>query len=301
MKLLLLGKDGQVGWELQRALQPLGEVVALGRGGNEMHCGDLGNAMGLRQTVRSLKPDVIVNAAAYNAVDKAEEEPELARLINAVAPAILAEESARLGSVLIHYSTDYVFDGSGDHPWSEADQARPLSTYGHSKREGEAAILESGCRHLIFRTSWVYGGHGQNFIKTMLRLGRKRDVLNVIDDQIGVPTGAELLADVTSLALRSMLLNSSLGGLYHLVPAGETSWYGYARFIFEQASELGETLKLKTLNPIPTAGYPLPAARPKNSRLSTEKLREAFALQLPQWQLGVTRMLTEWLGNNVAG
>lgn len=296
LRLLLLGKDGQVGWELQRALQPLGELTALGRSGSDGYSGDLQDLDGLRNTLQALRPDVVVNAAAYNAVDKAESEPDLALRVNAEAPGILAEEASRQGALLVHYSTDYVFDGTGNRPWSESDEAHPLSAYGRSKKKGEEAIARSSCHHLIFRTSWVYGCHGQNFVKTMVGLGRERDVLNVIEDQVGVPTGAELLADITCHAIRTALVDPSVSGLYHLVPGGETSWYGYARFIFDVAAELGETMQLKSLNPIAAAEFPLPAPRPRNSRLSTEKLTATFGLHLPPWKIGVARMMREWLG-----
>lgn len=296
MKLLLLGKTGQVGWELQRGLAPLGELIALDRHGDRGLCGDLADLQGLRNTVRQLQPDVIVNAAAYTAVDKAESEREQAQRINAQAPQLLAEEMHRLGGWLLHYSTDYVFDGSGSAPWQEADTVAPLNHYGQSKLQGEQAIQASGCRHLIFRTSWVYGAHGGNFAKTMLRLARERKQLRVIDDQIGAPTGAELLADVSAHALRSAIGNPALAGVYHLAASGEASWYDYARFVIEQARASGETLAVHSIEAIPTSAYPTPARRPHNSRLDTRKLRERFALHLPHWQDGVSRMLKEVTG-----
>lgn len=298
MKILLLGKNGQVGWELQRSLAPLGELIALDRQNAAGLCGDLSNLDGLRQTLRNLRPDIVVNAAAYTAVDKAESEPELAQLINAQAPALLAEEMQRLGGWLVHYSTDYVFDGSGSTPWQETDAVASLSRYGHSKLLGEQAIQASGCQHLIFRTSWVYGAHGNNFAKTMLRLVRERTELKVIDDQFGAPTGAELLADVTVHSLRSAIAQPQLAGLYHLAAGGETSWYDYARFVIEQARTLGETLAVEDISPIPTSAYPTPARRPHNSRLDTRKLRQNFGLHLPHWQDGVSRMLKEFTGKH---
>jgi len=292
MKILLLGKNGQVGWELQRSLAPLGEVIALGSA--EANFTDLD---GLAETVRAVAPDVIVNAAAHTAVDKAESEPELARTINALAPAVLAEQAKLLNALFIHYSTDYVFDGSGDTPWLENDATGPLSVYGATKREGEQLIQQSGCKHLIFRTSWVYGARGGNFAKTMLRLAQERDRMKVIDDQIGAPTGAELLSDVTAHALRAARLNPELSGLYHLVAAGETSWHGYARFVLDFAQRAGVALKVspEAIEAVPTSVFPTPAKRPHNSRLNTEKLQNTFDLHLPSWQAGVERMLAEIL------
>lgn len=294
MKILLLGKNGQVGWELQRSLAPLGELVALDADSREM-CGDFTNPDGVIQTIRALKPDVIVNAAAHTAVDKAESEPELARSINALAPNVLAQEARRSGAWLIHYSTDYVFDGSGNRAWRETDQTGPLSVYGATKLEGEHLIRQSGCLHLIFRTSWVYGTRGGNFARTMLRLAQERDSLSVVNDQIGAPTGAELLADVTAHAIRAA--QPELSGLYHLAASGETSWHGYANFVIEFARRTGMALKTTPggIKAIPTSDFPLPARRPLNSRLDTAKLRSAFGLTLPVWQNGVARTLTEIL------
>lgn len=297
MKILLFGKSGQVGWELQRALAVLGEVVALGHDSAKLHA-DFSRPGALAATVRAVQPAVVVNAAAHTAVDKAESEPELARALNATAPGVLALECAALGATLVHYSTDYVFDGSGDAPRSEAAPTDPLSVYGRTKLEGEMLIQQSGCRHLILRTSWVYAARGGNFAKTMLRLAAEREVLKVIDDQIGAPTGAELLADATAHALGAMAAQPGLGGLYHLVASGETSWHGYARFVIEWARAQGVALTVPAdqVLPIPTAAYPTPAQRPLNSRLSTEKFRRDFGLHLPHWQLGVERMLREVLG-----
>ncbi len=296
MKILLLGKNGQVGWELQRALSPLGELVALDRYSENGLCGDLSDLESLRTTVRKLQPQIVVNAAAYTAVDKAESEPGKAHLVNALAPQILANEIGLIGGLLVHYSTDYVFDGSGNAPWQESDSTAPINQYGLSKLAGELAIQASGCNHLIFRTSWVYGSRGKNFPKTMLQLARERECLKVIDDQIGVPTGAELIADVTAHALRSTVCNSQLSGLYHLAPSGETSWFDVAGFVIEQARSRGTTLAVQSIEPIPTSAYPTPAIRPHNSRLDTRKLRENFKLHLPSWQDGVSRMLKEVQG-----
>jgi dTDP-4-dehydrorhamnose reductase len=292
MKILLLGKNGQVGWELQRALAPLGELVVLDRHSRD-HCGDLSDLDGLRQTLQTLKPDVIVNAAAYTAVDKAEVEHDAAMLINALAPQVMAQEAHRGGALLVHFSTDYVFDGSGVQPWAEDAEVAPVNFYGQSKVAGEQAILASGCQHLIFRTSWVYAARGNNFAKTMLRLAAERDTLSVIADQHGVPTSAELLADVTAHAITRTLRAPALSGLYHLVPGGETSWHAYAQWVIEFARAQGKPVRATTVTAIPTSAYPTPAARPLNSRLSNQKLQQAFGLHLPHWQGGVERMLTE--------
>lgn len=297
MRVVLLGKNGQVGWELQRSLSPLGELIALGSDSSDP-CGNLTDLDGLRQMLRTLRPDVVVNAAAYTAVDKAQSEPSLAHTLNATAPGVLAEEVAQLGGWLVHYSTDYVFDGSGTQPWLETDQPAPLNVYGQTKCAGEQAILESGCKHLIFRTSWVYGARGGNFAKTMLRLAQERERLTVIDDQFGAPTGADLLADVSAHALRQALQRPQDSGLYHLVAAGETNWWAYANFVIAQARRLRPDLALKVgeVAPVPTTAFPTPAKRPHNSRLATHKLQTTFNLKLPDWQPGVQRMLTETLG-----
>ncbi len=296
MKILLLGKNGQVGWELQRSLAPLGEVIALDSDSTEF-CGDFTNMQGLIQTVRAIAPDIIVNAAAHTAVDKAESEPEVVRTINSLAPTMLAQEAKRSGAWLIHYSTDYVFDGSGDKPWVETDDTKPLNVYGKTKLEGEQFIRQSGCKHLIFRTSWVYAARGGNFAKTMLRLAKERDSLSVINDQIGAPTGAELLADLTAQAIRTSLLKPELSGLYHVVASGETSWHGYASYVIDIAQKAGESMWItpEDVLPILTSAYTTPAKRPLNSRLDTSKFQAAFGLSLPHWQLGVNRMLTEIL------
>ena len=299
MKILLLGKNGQVGWELQRSLAPLGEVIALDHDGAPGLSGDFAHPESLAATVRDVAPDLIVNAAAHTAVDKAESEPELARAINALAPGVLAREAAALGALLVHYSTDYVFDGSGDAPWTEDAPTGPLSVYGATKLEGEQLIRDSGCRHLIFRTSWVYAARGGNFAKTMLKLAAERDKLTIIDDQHGAPTGAELLADVTAHAARMTLAQPELAGTYHLVAGGETTWHGYARHVIEFARARGVPIKVapEAILPVPTSAFPTPARRPANSRLDTRKLQQAFGLVLPAWQSGVERMLTEILPN----
>ncbi|WDY59340.1 dTDP-4-dehydrorhamnose reductase [Pseudomonas sp. PSKL.D1] len=299
MKILLLGKDGQVGWELQRALLVLGEVVALSRHPASTPygtlSGDLADLAGLRAAIGAVAPDVIVNAAAYTAVDKAETERELAHTVNALASQVMAEEAKRLDALLVHYSTDYVFDGTGTSAWKESDAVSPVNYYGDTKLQGEQLIVASGCKHLIFRTSWVYAARGNNFAKTMLRLAREKQTLNIIADQIGVPTSAELLADVAVLAVQKTLANPALCGIYHLAPTGETSWHAYATYVIEFARHNGETLAVEAINPIATTEYPTPARRPLNSRLDTQKLCKAFSLQLPDWKVGVTRMLMETL------
>lgn len=297
MNILLFGKNGQVGWELQRALAPLGRVVALGHDSTDWH-GDFSQPEALAATVRAVRPDIIVNAVAHTAVDKAESEPALAEAINATAPGVLAREAATLGATLLHYSTDYVFDGSGNQARAEDAPTGPLSVYGRSKLAGEQAIQASGCRHLIFRTSWVYAARGGNFAKTMLRLAAEREQLRIIDDQIGAPTGAELLADVSAHALRTLAQQPELCGLYHLCASGETSWHGYARHVIEWARAHGHPIKVAADQILsqPTSAYPTPATRPLNSRLDTRRLQHAFGLTLPLWQTGVERMLSEFLG-----
>lgn len=296
MKLLLLGKGGQVGWELQRSLAPLGELVALDFDSTDFHA-DFSRPEQLAETVLKVRPDVIVNAAAHTAVDKAESEPKLARKLNATSPGVVAEAAQQIGALMIHYSTDYVFEGSGDKPWQEDDATGPLSVYGRTKLEGEQLVAQNCARHLIFRTSWVFAARGGNFAKTMLRLAKERDRLTVIDDQFGAPTGAELLADVTAHAIRDTMRDPAKAGLYHLVAGGETTWYGYARFLLEQAEAAGVELKATaaTVDPVPTSAFPTPAARPRNSRLNTTRLQSTFGLTLPHWQSGVARMLRETL------
>ncbi len=297
MKILLLGRNGQLGWELQRSLAPLGEVIALASQAQDnpnQCCGDLANLEGLRQTLREIAPDLVVNAAAYTAVDKAQTDTEHAYAVNALGPAVLAEETLRLGAWLAHYSTDYVFDGSGQQPWRETDACAPLSVYGASKRQGELEVVRNP-RHLILRTSWVYAARGSNFAKTMLRLGAERDELRVIDDQMGAPTGAELLADVSATALRQAMAQPALAGLYHCAAAGQTSWHGYAQFVLQEARALGMPVRVaqERLVPIKSADYPVAAPRPLNSRLDCAKIANVFSIHLPSWQWGVRRILQE--------
>jgi dTDP-4-dehydrorhamnose reductase len=297
MKILLFGKNGQVGWELQRALAPLGEVIALDANSRE-HSADFSNPESLAATVRAVAPQWIVNAAAHTAVDKAESEPELARAINAGAPGVLAREAATMGAWLMHYSTDYVFDGSGCAARAEDAPTGPLGVYGATKLEGEQLIRASGCQHLIFRTSWVYAARGGNFARTMLKLAQERDALKVIDDQIGAPTGADLLADLSAHAMRSVALQPQLGGTYHAVASGHTSWHGYAVHVIANARARGLPIRVASgaIAAVPTSAFPTPARRPANSRLDTHKLRNTFGLRLPDWQSGVDRMLAEVLG-----
>ncbi|MES2715818.1 MAG: dTDP-4-dehydrorhamnose reductase [Pseudomonadota bacterium] len=298
MKIVLLGPNGQLGWELRRALAPLGTLIALPRqdaGGAPL--GDLSQPEALAAHLRSLRPDVVVNAGAYTAVDKAEADEALARTVNATSPGAVAQVMAELGGWLLHYSTDYVFDGSGDQPRHEDAATGPQSVYGRTKLEGEALIREAGGRHLILRTSWVHAARGGNFARTMLRLAAERERLTVIDDQIGAPTGADLLADISAHALRRALQDASVSGLYHAVAAGETSWCGYARHVLAFAQQHGVALKAgpEAVQAVPTSSYPTPARRPLNSRLDTSRLRQTFGLQLPDWRVGVERMLTEAL------
>jgi dTDP-4-dehydrorhamnose reductase len=300
LKVLLFGKSGQVGWELQRSLSPLGELIAVDfdpKGNPDGLCGNFSDLPGLAKTIQIVKPDVIVNAAAHTAVDKAETELDFARTLNALAPGVLAAEANKLGAWLVHYSTDYVFDGSGDKPWREDDITGPLSVYGQTKLEGEQAVAHCK-KHLILRTSWVYAAKGGNFAKTMLRLAKDRDQLTVIDDQVGAPTAAELLADVTALALRTVQDKPELAGLYHCAARGETSWFGYCRHVLAKAQTLGVALKAgpDNVTPIPTSSYPTPAKRPLNSRLNTDKIEAAFDLRMPNWQVHMDRMLDEICG-----
>jgi dTDP-4-dehydrorhamnose reductase len=303
-RILLLGKSGQLGWELQRSLAPLGEVIALDRGGGKPPwrepsssplCGDLGRPEQLAATVLALRPQVIVNAAAYTAVDRAESESEVAYAVNALAPGTLAEASATLGACLIHYSTDYVFDGSGSRPWKEDDPTEPLGVYGRTKLEGEQRVRSSGCRHVILRTSWVYAARGTNFPKTMLRLASERAELSVIDDQIGAPTGADLIADATAHVLRTIEREGRHGGTYHVTASGEASWFEFAKFVIEGARSRGWPLTVPPLaiRPVPTSAYPSVARRPLNSRLDCTRFEQDFDLRLPRWQDGVERLLDE--------
>jgi len=299
MKILLLGKNGQVGWELQRSLAPLGELVALDRTGDAARglCGDLQDLDGLRETVRALRPDVIVNAAAHTAVDKAESERDLAQRLNTEGPAALAEAANATGAWLVHYSTDYVFDGSGERPWTEDAPNGPLNVYGQTKLDGERAIAAAHPHHLILRTSWVYAARGGNFAKTMLRLAADRERLTVIDDQFGAPTGAELIADVTAHAIRQVMSRPQDAGIYHLAAAGETTWNGYARHVIDTARRLRPepALAVQEVAAVPSSAFPTPARRPHNSRLDTTRLQQTFGLSLPAWQHGVDRMLAETL------
>jgi dTDP-4-dehydrorhamnose reductase len=297
MKILLLGKNGQVGWELQRALAPLGEVVALDFDSPGDLRADFSQPDSLTATVRAVAPHIIVNAAAHTAVDKAESEPNLARAINATAPGVLARAAAASGAWLMHYSTDYVFNGQGNQPWKEDDATGPLSVYGQTKLEGENLIRQSGCKHLIFRTSWVYAARGGNFAKTMLRLAKERDRLTVIDDQVGAPTGADLLADLTAHALRTAQQRAEVCGTYHAVASGHTHWHGYAQHVIEFARAAGQPIQVAAdqIVAVPTSAFPTPAKRPANSRMNTTKLQNTFGVNLPAWQFGVERLLTEIL------
>lgn len=294
--ILVTGSNGQVGFELRRSLAPLGRVVALDR----TSC-DLSDPAGLRKLIRRTRPDVIVNAAAYTAVDRAETEAEIAFAINGVAPGVLAEEACAAGSLLVHYSTDYVFSGEGTTPHSEKDPVGPLSVYGKSKLEGERAIAEAGGQAIVLRTCWVAGAHGGNFAKTMLRLGRERDKLRVIADQVGAPTTAALIADVTAQIVGRAWLHGDHGvfpsGIYHLAASGETSWHGYAAEVLRYAMSKGVMLRVvpEAIEAISAAEYPLPAPRPNNSRLNTLKLCETFGIHLPEWQQGVHFLLDQVL------
>ncbi len=298
MKILLLGCNGQVGWELQRSLAPLGDVIACDFDSTADRRADFSAPDSVGLLLDRIQPQVIVNAAAHTAVDKAESETDLAHTINAITPGVIAERARALGALFVHYSTDYVFDGSGDRPRDELAATGPLSVYGKTKLEGEERIRASGCRHLIFRTSWVYAARGHNFIKTMLRLAAERDELSVISDQIGAPTGADLLADVTAQAIGQVITGRGETGLFHCVAAGHTSWFDYARFVIEWARTQGMPVKVQpeAIRAVATEAYPTPAQRPRNSRLSTEKLQRVFSLTLPPWQHGVERMLRETYG-----
>jgi len=296
MKILLFGNNGQVGWELQRSLAPLGELVLAERGGESL-CGDLTDLEGLARTVREVAPTVIVNAAAYTAVDRAESEPHLCQTVNSLAPGVLAAEAGRLGAWMVHYSTDYVFDGSGERPWTESDPVAPLGVYSRTKAEGEARIADACAKHVILRTSWVYADRGTNFLRTMLRLLQERESLTVVDDQYGAPTGAELVADVTAHVLRAAILGSGSPGLYHLVPGGQTTWFGYAQYISASAKALGIPVKA-VLDAVASDAYPTAARRPHNSRLNNKKLESAFGLHLPPWQPGVKRVLARCLSGS---
>lgn len=295
MKIMLLGRDGQLGWELQRALAPLGQLVAIGRGDRSQLAVDLADLDSVARSVHDMQPDIIVNAAGYTAVDRAESESDLARRINSEAPAVLAGEAKKIDALLVHYSTDYVFDGSGTRPWCESDQPNPINIYGATKAEGEQAIKASGCRHFVVRTSWVYSTRGHQFVKTILRLAQEKQSLKIIDDQIGAPTGAELIADITSHLILSTRSKTEESEILHLAAAGETSWYGYARHIVERARDLGwqNLVADDAIEPISSDAYPTAAVRPHNSRLNCGRLEKRLNLRLPQWQSGVDRVVAE--------
>ena len=293
MKILLLGKNGQVGWELQRSLAPLGEVISLDRNGLNQWCGDLSKPDQIYQTIVDIAPNVVVNASAYTAVDLAETEQDMANLINYVAVGKIAEACTQIKALLVHYSTDYVFDGEGTSIFNETDVLKPLNAYGQTKALGEQAIQNAQCNYLIFRTSWVFAQKGKNFLKTMLALSQQREELSIIDDQIGAPTSAELIADVSAHAIVQTLRDQTKIGIYHLVASGETSWFEYANYIFEQAKNLGVNLAIQQVNPIPTAAYPTPAKRPHNSRLNNQKIQHAFQIYLPDWKVHVQRTVVE--------
>ena len=294
MKILLFGKDGQIGWELQRALAPLGHLRALGR-----LDADFSKPATLRAALAAFDPDVIVNAAAYTDVDKAETDAAMAHSVNALAPGILAEEAATRGAWLVHYSTDYVFDGTKEGAYVESDATNPLSVYGRTKEEGEARIRAAGARHLILRSSWVFASHGDNFAKTMLRLAKERTTLNVIADQHGAPTGAELVADATALALHGLLkdgtVSDALSGTYHLAATGATTWHAYARHVLAQALAQGVQLAAapQAVEPIATEAWPAPAVRPRNSLLDTRLFEATFGLRMPDWRYHVDRLIAE--------
>ncbi|MCP5143936.1 MAG: dTDP-4-dehydrorhamnose reductase [Gammaproteobacteria bacterium] len=295
MKLLVFGCTGQIGWELQRSLATLGTVTAVSATSGGAIATDLSDTQAIRRTLASVAPDVIVNAAAYTAVDRAEQEPALASNINADAPGVMAAYAADHGCLLVHYSTDYVFDGSGDEPWRESDTPNPLNVYGRTKLAGEQAITASGCRHLVLRTSWVHAPRRQNFVRTMLKLARERTTISVVDDQIGAPTPAELVADVTARMVQQMPEGSPLSGIYHVASAGATSWHGCASEAVRLAREAGAVLQLtpEDINAISSADYPAAAPRPKNSRLATDKLQARFGIELPDWRRGVARTVCE--------
>ncbi|MEG3128824.1 dTDP-4-dehydrorhamnose reductase [Pantoea cypripedii] len=292
MNILLFGRNGQVGWELQRALAPLGKVVVLDRHSQD-YCGDFENPAGIADSILKIKPDVIVNATAYTAVDKAESEVDKARLINATSIKAMAAAAKEINALVVHYSTDYVFDGSGTTPWKETDATAPLNTYGLTKLEGEDAIISTAEKYLIFRTSWVYAAKGNNFAKTMIRLAQERESLSVIDDQYGAPTGAELIADCTAHAIRMTVAQPEKSGIYNLIASGVTTWHAYAETVIEHVRQKGLPLKVSTVNKVATSAFPTPAKRPSNSRLSTDKFTATFELNLPDWQFGVIRMLDE--------
>lgn len=292
MRIFLTGVNGQVGFELQRALAPLGDIFSFDRAS----C-DLENEAAIRNAVRQVRPDVIVNPAAYTAVDKAEQDEDRAHAINARAPEILGEEAVALGALVVHYSTDYVFSGASEGFYKEADPTGPQGAYGRTKLAGEQALAATGARHVVFRTSWIYGVYGANFAKTMLRLARERDLLKVVADQVGAPTSAALVADVTAHAIRQIAFSGSsdVGGIYHLAAGGETNWHEYACHVIENARRLGMPIRVApdAILPIATSEYPTPARRPSNSRLDTTRLRQIFKLTLPEWRTGVDHFLKQ--------
>ncbi|MFQ2784397.1 dTDP-4-dehydrorhamnose reductase [Aeromonas sp. FDAARGOS 1415] len=292
MHILLFGKNGQLGWELQRSLTPLGKLTALSHDSKD-YCGDFLNPQGLIETINTLKPDVIVNATGYTAVDLAEKEQNIAMKINSESVEVLAKEANKLGSLLVHYSTDYVFDGSGEQPWHEADNPSPVNFYGKTKLSGEQAVQKHCGRHIIFRSSWIYSTHGDNFINTILRLGLERETISIVNDQFGAPTGADLLADCTAHTIKLVLEDISKCGLYHVAASGVTSWYEYALFIFDFAKKKNKKILLKEIRAVPSASFVREAIRPMNSRFNTEKFQREFNLVLPEWKIGVGRMLTE--------
>lgn len=291
MKILLLGCNGQVGAELQRTLLILGELKSCARA--EANLEDL---QGLRSLLQTYRPNVIVNAAAYTAVDQAESNKDKSELINATAVGILAKEAKYLNAWLVHYSTDYVFDGEKPNAYLESDTANPKNIYGKTKYKGEELIISSGCKYLIFRTSWVYSSHGNNFAKTMIRLFQDRDEMNVVNDQIGVPTSAELIADVTSACLVQAIQNdTNLSGVYHLAPSGNTSWYGFAEYLLAKGKLIVDrpANHSVSLKPITTSHYPTPAKRPKNSLLNTDKIKQRFGVYMPSWQVHIDRFINQ--------
>ncbi|RYY80794.1 MAG: dTDP-4-dehydrorhamnose reductase [Moraxellaceae bacterium] len=304
MRILLFGKNGQLGYELQDSLAVLGELIALDRSGcglESRFCGDLLDLAGIHATINALSPDVVVNAAAYTAVDQAEQQHELADKINHQAVAVIAHACQHINALLVHYSTDYVFSGTSSKAWTEQDIPEPLNQYGKSKWAGEQAIINSGCHALILRTSWLYGARGHNFIKTILLLAGQRDVLSVVSDQYGTPTSATWIAAITVKILRTYFNHprpEQLDGIYHLSALGKTSWYDYANFIIEQAGALGMAFRVKTILPIKSADYPAKAVRPANSQLNTAKVQQTFRLTLPTWQSGVIQLLEELKHND---
>lgn len=296
MKILLFGKNGQLGWELQRSLAPLGDIVALGRDSSDL-CGDLSRAKDIVDTVRTVRPHVIVNAAAYTAVDMAEDEPDLAYAINAEAVGVLAQEASRIGSWIIHYSTDYVFNGVGERPWKENDTPAPLNVYGKTKLRGEQFVLSNCAKHLLFRTGWLYAARGANFAKAILRQARQQEHMAVVSDQFGTPTGADLVADVTALAIRHVWHHPEDAGLYHLVAAGMASRHEYAEYVIARAKSIQKEREwaVREVVRIGSDAIPTAARRPLNSRLDTARLQATFRVTLPSWRQGVDRMLCEVL------